>query len=133
MKNVKNYNSCDHISNYEIGTVYSFYLTNPGMYPLVKADKKTIKKYSGVLVETIDSNHDFTISDGKYMNLVRVIVVVVDKYEATTSNDVDMITVLFKTSKDDYVIKRYAVNTFHVETNNKNYVSPTGVINVSCV
>ena len=131
MKTINNYNSCAPLSDYEIGTVYSFYLNNPQMSRLVKADQKTTKKYSDVLVEAVNSNNDFIASDGKYMNLVHAIGVVVDKLEATTPNSVDMIIVMFKTSTDDYVINKYAVNTFHVNTNNKNYVSPAAVINVT--
>ena len=128
MKKVKNYNSCDPISNYELGTVYSFYLHNPQMSHLFKADKTTIQKYSDSLLEVINSNNEFVFSDGKYMNFVRVIGVVVDKCESNNPNNFDKITVMFKTSTDDYVINKYVVNTHNVYTNNKEYVTPAAVL-----
>ena len=128
MKNVNNYNSCAPVSNYELGTVYSFYLHKPRMSHLFKAEKTTIQKYSDSLLEVINSNNEFVLSDGKYMNFIRVIGIVIDKCEANEPNNIDTITVMFKTSTDEYVTNKYAVNTHNVYTNNKDYVTPAAVL-----
>jgi hypothetical protein len=59
--------------------------------------------------------------------------VVIEKSKAVEENDVDMITVMFQTMEDNYVLNKYAVGTKYVLMNGKDYVQPTATIDISAV
>lgn len=131
MTTIKNYDSRSKLSNYQIGSVYTFYLHNINMNRLVKIEEKDAQQYVKVLNDVIETNVDLVKNNDKYFNFTRVIGVVIDKHESTTPNSVDQITVMFKTSIDDYVLNKYAVNTSNVLTNEKNYFLPAAVIDIN--
>ena len=131
MKTIQNYDSRANLSTYKINSVYSFYIHNIDLNRLTKVKKKDFKKFIRKLDNVIESNEDLIHNNNHYLNLIRVVGVVVDKQEKTTSNNVDQITVLFKTTTNEYVIHKYAVDTQNVYTNEKNYVLPGAMINIA--
>lgn len=131
MSTIKNYDSRSTLSNYQIGSVYTFYLHNVNKNRLIKIEEKDVEEYVKVLNDVIETNVDLIKNNGQYMNFTRVIGIVVDKYESITPNDVDQITVMFKTSINHYVLHKYVVNTNNVFTNEKNYVLPAAVIDIT--
>ena len=88
-----------------------------------------MEKYIEILNNVINSNQEFTNSDGKYFNYTRAIGIVVDKKESDINNSIDTITVMLKTLYQGYIFVHYVVNTHNVFTNGKNLVLPTAVIN----
>ena len=131
MSTIKNYDSRSTLSSYQIGSVYTFYLHNVNKNRLIKIEEKDVEEYVKVLNDVIKTNADLVKNNGQYMNFTRVIGIVVDKYESITPNDVDQITVMFKTSINHYVLHKYVVNTNNVFTNEKNYVLPAAVIDIA--
>lgn len=131
MSTIKNYDSRSALSSYQIGSVYTFYLHNVNKNRLIKIEEKDVEEYVKVLNDVIKTNVDLIKNNGQYMNFTRVIGIVVDKYESITPNDVDQITVMFKTSINHYVLHKYVVNTNNVFTNEKNYVLPAAVIDIT--
>lgn len=131
MSTIKNYDSRSTLSSYQIGSVYTFYLHNVNKNRLIKIDEKDVEEYVKVLNDVIETNVDLIKNNGQYMNFTRVIGIVVDKYESITPNDVDQITVMFKSSINHYVLHKYVVNTNNVFTNEKNYVLPAAVIDIT--
>ena len=123
---IKNYNSTLSLSNYTLGDAYVFYVHNNHYNILCVADAATINKYSGVLTEIIDEG-TYNDNNGKWAACTRVIGVVVDKEAAASNKDIDTITVMFKTDRDDYVTMKYVVNADNVLTNNKEKVPPSAV------
>ena len=124
---IKNYNSTKSLSNYTLGGAYTFYVHNLNLDRLTSANEETVKKYSSQLTE-IALDNSYSHNDGKYLNLTRVIGIVVEKHKAKTEKDIDKITVMFRTDDDRYVLNKYVVNTNNIFTNNKNSVSPSAVI-----
>ena len=131
MKTIQNYDSRANLSTYKINSVYSFYIHNIDLNRLTKVKKKDFKKFIRKLDNVIESNEDLIHNNNHYLNLIRVVGVVVDKQEKTTSNNVDQITVLFKTTTNEYVIHKYAVDIQNIYTNEKNYVLPGAMINIA--
>ena len=131
MSTIKNYDSRSTLSSYQIGSVYTFYLHNVNKNRLIKIEEKDVEEYVKVLNDVIETNVDLIKNNGQYMNFTRVIGIVVDKYESITPNDVDQITVMFKTSINHYVLHKYVVNTNNVFANEKNYVLPAAVIDIT--
>lgn len=131
MSTIKNYDSRFKLSNYQIGSIYTFYLHNINMNRLVKIEEKDFEQYIKVLNDVIETNVDLVKNNDKYLNFIRIIGIVVDKHESITSNDVDQITVMFKTSTNHYVLNKYVVNTSNVFFNEKNYVLPAAVIDIT--
>ena len=131
MSTIKNYDSRSKLSNYQIGSIYTFYLHNINMNRLVKIEEKDFEQYIKVLNDVIETNVDLVKNNDKYLNFIRIIGIVVDKHESITSNDVDQITVMFKTSTNHYVLNKYVVNTRNVFFNEKNYVLPAAVIGIT--
>ncbi len=131
MSTIKNYDSRSTLSSYQIRSVYTFYLHNVNKNRLIKIEEKDVEEYVKVLNDVIETNVDLIKNNGQYMNFTRVIGIVVDKHESITPNDVDQITVMFKTSINHYVLHKYVVNTNNVFTNEKNYVLPAAVISIT--
>ena len=131
MSTIKNYDSRSKLSNYQIGSIYTFYLHNINMNRLVKIEEKDFEQYIKVLNDVIETNVDLVKNNDKYLNFIRIIGIVVDKHESITSNDVDQITVMFKTSTNHYVLNKYVVNTSNVFFNEKNYILPAAVIDIT--
>jgi hypothetical protein len=101
------------------------------MNRLVKIEEKDFEQYIKVLNDVIETNVDLVKNNDKYLNFIRIIGIVVDKHESITSNDVDQITVMFKTSTNHYVLNKYVVNTSNIFFNEKNYVLPAAVIDIT--
>lgn len=131
MSTIKNYDSRSKLSNYRIGSIYTFHLHNINMNRLVKIEEKDFEQYIKVLNDVIETNVDLVKNNDKHLNFIRIIGIVVDKHESITSNDVDQITVMFKTSTNHYVLNKYVVNTSNVFFNEKNYVLPAAVIDIT--
>lgn len=130
MKTIKNYNSCNTLSTYKLGDTRAFYINNSASSRLVKAKSKDTAQYAKALDKGIKDNPSFLNNSGKYHKLIRAIGVVVEKRKAVNEKDVDMITVMFKTTDNNDVLNKYAVGTKDVLMNGKDYVQPTTVIYV---
>lgn len=124
---IKNYNSTFSLSDYTLGDMYTFYIHNNHYNALYVADAETINKYSGTLTEIIGED-TYNDNNGKWAACTRVIGVVVDKEAAACDKDIDTITVMFKTDRDDYVTIKYVVNAGNVLTNNKEKVPPASIL-----
>lgn len=131
MSTIKNYDSCESLSNYEIGNVYSFYIHNTNLNRLVRVKEEDFKDHIQTLNQVICSNKTLIQNDSQCLNLSRAIGVIVDKHEKHSPNSVDQITVLFKTTTNEYVLNKYVVNSQNVYTNEKNYVVSGVMINVA--
>ena len=129
MITIKNYDSRASLSNYQIDNVYSFYIHDLSLNRLTKV-KDEFQEYIKTLDNIIEFDEKLNTDDNHYLSFIRVIGVVVDKKERTTPNDVDQITVLFKTSTNEYVLNKYVVNYHNIFTNDKNQVNPGATINV---
>ena len=114
MSTIKNYDSRSKLSNYQIGSIYTFHLHNINLNRLVKIEEKDFEQYIKVLNDVIETNVDLVKNNDKYLNFICIIGIVVDKHESITSNDVDQITVMFKASTNHYVLNKYVVNTSNI-------------------
>ena len=130
MKTIKNYNSCNTLSTYKLGDTRAFYINNSASSHLVKANSKDTAQYAKALDKVIKDNPSFLNNSGKYHKLTRAIGVVIEKRKAVNEKDVDMITVMFKTTDNNYVLNKYAVETKSVLMNGKDYVQPAVAIDV---
>lgn len=128
---IKNYDSRNTLSTYNLGDTCAFYIYNVGLSRFVRVNVEGNVKYAKALDKVIKESRNLINHNGKYHKLTRAIGVVVEKIEATTSKGIDMIKVMFKTMDNDYIFNKYAVGVEHVETNGKNYVQPASVINLS--
>lgn len=131
MKTIKNYNSCNTLSTYALGDTCAFYINNATSTRLVQANSKDTAQYAKALDKVIKENPHLVHNSGKYGKLVRAIGVVIEKIPTKEKNGVDMITVMFKTTNNKYVLNKYAVGTKNVLLNGKDYVQPTATIDVS--
>ena len=127
---LRNYNSAAALSEYSIGDLYSFYIHNASLDRLTKADDEIAKKFSSVISSYATENPRHLNSDGRCASFIRVIGVVVDKYESKNDRDIDKITVMFNTSDGRCLLNTYVVNGIDVFTNHKDLVCPTATINV---
>ena len=127
---LRNYNSAAALSEYSIGDLYSFYIHNASLDRLTKADDEIAKKYSSVISSYATENPRHLNSDGRCASFIRVIGVVVDKYESKNDRDIDKITVMFNTSDGRCLLNTYIVNGIDVFTNHKDLVCPTATISV---
>ena len=125
--NIKNYNSTLSLSNYNLGSAYTFYVHNINLDRLTNANEEMITKYSPVLTEIVNDD-SYTNNNGQYLNFTRVIGIVIDKHEANDERDIDKITVMFRTDDDRYVLNKYVVNSNDIFTNNKDFISPSAVL-----
>ena len=133
MTTIKNYDSRNSISTYDLGDVCTFYLQNIETERFGKLNKKDVAKYSKALNKAIKENTRLVGGSGKYRKLTRAVGIVVDMCTATTRDGVDMITVMFKTMSGQYVLNKYAAGTSNVLTNGKNYVRPTAKLDISVI
>ena len=124
---LKNYNSVESLSSYDLGEVCAFYLHNADMKNLTKASEATIQQYASVLAEAVENN-PFVSGNGKWGAYTRLIGVVVKKTKATSTDNVDRITMMFKTEEDKYVLRQYAVGYKDIFTNNKELVPPAAML-----
>ena len=131
MKTIKNYNSCNTLSTYALGDTCAYYINNATLSRLVKANSKDVEKYGKKLDKVIKENPHLVHNSGKYGKLVRAIGVVIEKIPTKEKNGLDMITVMFKTTNNKYVLNKYAVGTKNVLLNGKDYVQPAATIDVS--
>ena len=110
---INNFNARLSISNYEAGQVYSFYINNTTKHHLVKVAAQDIKgdvrNLAKKLIATIDANPTFMSGDGQYWGFTYATGIIVDKHEALTPNDINQLTVMFKTVAGKYVLNTYAV------------------------
>lgn len=125
--NTKNYISTRSLSYYTLGDAYMFYVHDNRYDRLCIADEETINTYSSIITEIINDG-TYSQNDGKWAAYTRVIGVVVDKHKATSRNDIDTITVMFKTDREDYVLKKYAVKSNQVVVKKKRDVPPSAVL-----
>jgi hypothetical protein len=133
MKTIKNYNSCNPLSTYKLGDTRAFYINNSASSRLVKANSKDAAQYAKALDKVIKDNPRLLNNSGKYHKLIRAIGVVVEKRESVNEKGVDMITVMFKTTDGYYVLNKYAVGTKNVLLNEKDYVQPAVIIDISAL
>ena len=124
---IKNYNSTLSLSDYTLGDTYAFYVHNNHYNTMYVVDAETICRYAGALAEIIDEGI-YSENNGKWAACTSVIGVVVDKEAAVSDKDIDTITIMFKTDREDYVVMKYVVNTNNVLTNNKETIPPAAVL-----
>ena len=108
MITIKNYDSSLSHENYKIRDPYVFYIQNSNIKNLHKIEESTFEPYIKSLTDIIEKR--VVENNTKYLNFTKSIGLVVDKHESTHPNDIDYITVLLKTTSDDYVINKYVVN-----------------------
>lgn len=107
MTTIKNYDSRLSLSNYKIGDIYTFYIHNFNLKNLPKIRENHFEPYIQSLTDVVDNNQS-------YFNFTKSIGVVVDTHASTHPNDIDCITVMFKTTSNEYVVNKYVVN--HTKT-----------------
>ena len=107
MITIKNYDSHLNLSNYKTGETYTFYIHNPNFKRLTQVKENDFETYIQSLTDTIENSVE---NNTRHLNFTKSIGIVVDTYKSTTPNDIDYITVLFKTRSNDYVINKYVVN-----------------------
>ena len=110
MITIKNYDSRRALSDYKIGDIYMFHIHNTNLNNLVKIKENDFKTHIQSLTDVIESSKNFLENNTQYLNFTKSIGVVVDTHKATIPQDLDQITVLFKTESNDYVINKYVVN-----------------------
>ena len=128
MTTIKNYDSRSNLSSFQLGSMYTFYISNVNKNHLIKIDKNDIEEYVKMFNDVIENNVDLVKISNKHLAFSRVVGMVINKHKSTTPNDVDQITVMFKTSTNEYVLNKYVVNSYNVFMNDKNYVCPAAVI-----
>lgn len=128
---INNYNSTISLSQYTIGDTYAFYVRNDTLRRFSKADKNTVNRYAPLLTEAIKVNKINLENSGRWLNLTRIVGVIVNKHKAADSRDVDKITVMFQYGDDNYVLTKYAVGYHEVMANGKEDVPPAAVIRIA--
>ena len=108
MITIKNYDSSLSLDNYKISDTYMFYIQNSNIKNLYKIKETDFESHIKSLTDIIEKN--IVQNNTRYLNFTKSIGVVVDTHESTHPNDIDYITVLFKTTSNDYVINKYVVN-----------------------
>lgn len=109
MITIKNYDSRRVLSNYKIGDVYTFYIHNPNMNHLVKINENDFEPFITHLTDIIETTETIK-NNSQYLNFTRSIGIVIDTHKSTSPREVDHITVMFKTTSNDFVIRKYVVN-----------------------
>lgn len=130
---IESYNSKEELSNFKKGEVYAFYVHNTNLKFLKFAGEKIISEYSSKISNFIEENKIDINNSGKYLNMTRVIGVVVDKQKAIYNTDIDKITVMFKTKDNTYLLDEYATGYSDVLSNNKVDILPAAVLNSTLV
>ena len=108
MSIIKNYDSSLSLDNYKIRDTYMFYIHNSNIKNLPKINKSDFDPYIKSFTDIIEKN--VVDNNTQHFNFTKSIGIVVDKHKSTNINNVDYITVLFKTASNDYVINKYVVN-----------------------
>lgn len=108
MITIKNYDSSLSLENYKIRDPYMFYIHNSNIKDLPKVEESDFEPYIKSLTDVIEKS--VIENNTRYLNFTRSIGLVVDKHESTHPNDIDYITVLLKTTSNNYVINKYVVN-----------------------
>ena len=102
-----NYNSKHSLTEYEVGNSYAFCVHNANAKKFVKADEAIVKLYSSTLEETINN-----INVGKSVDFhktLRVVGIVVGKTGIDNEDNGNILTVMFKTKNNNYVLNDYGV------------------------
>ena len=110
MITIKNYDSRLELSNYKIGDIYTFYIHNSNLKNLSKVKDSEFETHKKSLTDTIENNKNIIENNTRYLNFIKSIGVVVDTHKSTHLNDIDYITVIFKTTSNDFIINKYVVN-----------------------
>ena len=110
MITIKNYDSRLALSNYKIGDIYTFYIHNSNIKNLTKIKENDFETHIKSLTDTIKNAQKNINNNERYLNFTKSIGVVIDTHKSTTPNDIDYITVIFKTTSNDYVINKFVVN-----------------------
>ena len=137
MNNIKTYNSCNSLSTYTLGDVYSFYLNNNNFSNLIKlknkdASREDIKQYKKALRTVVKQNPQVKTSTGKYnQNFTRAIGVVIDTYHPSSPTACDIITVMFRTTDKKFVLNKFAVGNQAPNYTWANDVVPAAAINLA--
>ena len=137
MNNIKTYNSCNSLSTYTLGDVYSFYLKNNNFSNLIKlktkdASREDIKQYKKSLRAAVRKNPQVKTSTGKYnQNFTRVIGVIIDTYHPSSPTACDIITVMFRTTDKKFVLNKFAVGNQLSNYTWANDVVPAAAINLA--
>lgn len=107
MSTIKNYNSNLELSNYKLGTTYTFYIHNSNIKNLPTIKETEFEMYTRALTDTIEKNKNIISNNERYLNFTKSIGMIVDTHESTHPNDIDYITVIFKTVSNDFIINKY--------------------------
>ena len=107
MITIQSYDSRRAHTDYKIGDIYTFYIHNSNIKRLTQTKENDFETYIQSLTDTIENNVE---NNTQHLNFTKSIGIVVDTHKSTTPNDIDYITVLFKTRSNDYVINKYVVN-----------------------
>lgn len=130
---IKSYNSKEELSNFKKGEVYAFYVHNTNLKFLKFADEEIISECSSKISNFIEENKIDINNSGKYLNMTRVIGVVVDKQKVISNTDIDKIIVMFKTKDNTYLLDEYATGYCDVLSNDKVEVFPAAILNTTLV
>ena len=115
---INSYNSQFPCSFYTVGEAYTFYINNRNLSHLERADDDVVNTYGSILSRYTTNEQFVNETDGKWYSLIRIVGVVVD------TTNTDMITVMFKTNDERYVVNKYIVGSTNVFTNDKDDIVP---------
>lgn len=104
-----NYNSAHSLAEYEVGNSYVFCVHNANAKKFIKADEDIVRQYSSTLENTINSINAEKSVD--FYKTFRVVGIVVGKTEMDNGENNNILTVMFKTKNNNYVINDYIVNS----------------------
>lgn len=104
-----NYNSAHSLAEYEVGNSYVFCVHNADERKFIKADEDIVRQYSSTLENTINSINAEKSVD--FYKTFRVVGIVVGKTEMDNGENNNILTVMFKTKNNNYVINDYIVNS----------------------
>ena len=110
MTTIKNYDSCLALSNYKIEDIYTFYIQNSNIKNLTKIKESDFEPYIQLLTDSIENNKNIIKNNEQYLNFTHSIGIIIDTHKSTEFNKNNYITVMFKTTNNDFVINKYIVD-----------------------
>ena len=110
MITIKNYDSRLALSNYKIGDIYTFYIQNSNIKNLTKIKENDFESHINTLTDAIETNKNIIKNNEQYLNFTHSIGIIIDTHQSIESNKNNYITVMFKTTNNDFVINKYIVN-----------------------